>query len=81
MGTMTEIIIIPSTQPGCVDSVTTWRLCQEDMTQTVPYLLGFCYFVSVCLRVFGAHNFPCNGPHHPYIGTYFIIVEVSVQLA
>ena len=38
-----SLVLIP-TPPACVDSVTLWRLCQEDMEIMVPQLLGFIFF-------------------------------------
>ena len=54
------LMLVP-TPPACVDSVTPWQLCQEDMALTVPHLLGFCSFLYVQLSGCGANDFPFNG--------------------
>ena len=49
-------LILGPNPPTCLDSITPWPLCQEDMALTVTHLLGFRYLVSICLSLCGAHH-------------------------
>ena len=39
----------------------------------------FCYFMSICLSVCGAHHFPCNGPDCPSLDTYKVYSTFNVR--
>ena len=63
-------LLLVTTPYTCVDYVTPWRLCQEDMDLMVPHLLGFCYLLSGWLGRCGTYHFPSNIPELPSLDIY-----------